>query len=336
MKRIRAWREVVDTLNVWRAWRDYARGKRRRPAVAAFALHAPSRVLQLARELANGTWRPGPYRTLRITDPKRRLVAAAPVRDRVVHHALHRVVAPRLNRRFIDHSYACLAGRGSHRAVLRFLAGLRRHRHVLLLDVRRYFYRIDRYVLRDLLWRQLPEPELQALVATILDSGARLYTDPAVAAFLGWAEPGERGRGLPIGNLTSQWWGNLYLDGVDHFAQRTLRVPLYQRYMDDLALMGDDREALFDARDAIADWLAIERRLDLRDRWACPRSTREPFDYLGYRVTRGGIAPGRRMRQRAAERVQAGGIESARAVAAAWMWPAAPIDPAASVRGSGA
>ncbi len=325
VKSLVGWHEVIEPLNVWRAWRDYARGKRRRPAVARFALTAESQVAQLARELAHGTWRPGPYRQLRITDPKRRLIAAAPVRDRVVHHALHRVMAPKWNRSFIDHSYACLPGRGSHRAILRFGEGLRRHRYVLALDVRRYFYSVDRDVLCDLLWRRLREPGLRRLVAQLLDSGAGLYEDPEVAAFLGWDEPGRAGRGVPIGNLTSQWWGNVYLDGLDHHVQRTLRVPRYQRYMDDLTLMGDDREALFDARDAVADWLAVHRGLDLRDPWVPPRPTGGAHAYLGYVVSRAGVGPGRRMRQRAGALIASGGRPAgggaARAVAAAWMWP---------------
>ncbi len=324
MKTVRAWGEVVDVDNVYAAWRDYARGKRRRPAVARFALTAESQVLQLARELSRGTFRPGDYRLLRITDPKRRLVAAAPIRDRVVHHALHRVVAPRLNRRLVDHTYACLPDRGTHRAILRFQRGLRRYRHALALDIRRYFYSVDRDLLSDLLAGWLPEPPMRALVDTLLDSGAGLYTRPEVAAFLGWDAPLPWGRGLPIGNLTSQWWGNLYLDGLDHFAMRELRVPLYQRYMDDLTLVGDDRTALLDARDAIADWLAVERRLELSDRFAVPRTTRRPHRYLGYVVSRAGIAPGRRLRRRLRAAMRDGDRTAVTSLARAWVWPDSP------------
>ena len=142
------------------------------------------------------------------------------MRDRVVHHALHRVLAPDLNRSFLDQSYACLPGRGSHRAVLRFQRELRRWRWVLALDVRHYFYRVDRAVLARLLFRKLPEPRLQRLLERVLESGADLYRDPALARWLGLEGHREPGRGLPIGNLTSQWWGNLYLDGADHFAKR--------------------------------------------------------------------------------------------------------------------
>jgi RNA-directed DNA polymerase len=136
MRTWRPWAQVTSVENVWRAWAEFSRRKRRRPQVATFAVDADRHVHRLAAQLLDGSWTPGGYRLIRIADPKRRLVAAAPVRDRVVHHALHRVLAPLLNRRFIDASFACLAGRGSHRAVLRYLQQMRRHRYVLHLDVR--------------------------------------------------------------------------------------------------------------------------------------------------------------------------------------------------------
>lgn len=169
MKTLRCWDRVIDPVNLWRAWREFASGKRRRPDVAAFDLDAAVHVVRIALQLASGRYRPGPYRLLRIADPKRRLVAAAPVRDRVVHHAVHRVVAPWWNRSFSEHSFACLAGRGSHRAVLRFRGELHRWRHVILLDMCAYFYSIDRAVLAGLLARRLPEPTLRDLLVEARD-----------------------------------------------------------------------------------------------------------------------------------------------------------------------
>ena len=303
MNTYRCFAEIVDPLNVWRAWRDMAAGKRLRPAVAAFELDAPGSVVRLAAELADGTYLPGPYQILRVTDPKPRIIAAAPVRDRVVHHAVHRILSPLLDRSFVDQSYACLPGRGPHRALLRFRQGLRRHRFVLQLDVRRYFPSIDRGTLYALLCRKLPEEPLRGLLATILDSGAGLYQRGDVVQFLGWDSPGSTGRGLPIGNLTSQWWGNLYLDGADHYLRRTLRVPHYQRYMDDMALFGDDAGELLADRDALAAWLAAHRGLALKNPDANPAATRGRHLHLGALVSRAGIEPGPRLRRRVAEAV---------------------------------
>jgi len=108
-------------------------------------------------------------------------------------------------------------------------------------------------------------------------------------------------RGLPIGNLTSQWWANLYLDGLDHHAKRSLKVPSYQRYMDDFTLFGDDREALLSAREAIRTWLTRERRLKLKDPDAPALRTNRLHPYLGYRISPRGIQPGVRMRGRIPE-----------------------------------
>ena len=304
MRSWRCWEELVAPLNVWRAWREFERGKRHRPDVAAFALDAERHVLRLVRELAASTYRPGDYRLLCITDPKRRLVAAAPVRDRVVHHAVHRVLAPRFNRSFSSHSYACLPGRGCHHALLTFLGRMRRFRHVLQLDIRSYFYRIDRQVLAGLLWPRCREAQLRALLRCLLDSGGSLYRAPWVAEWLGWSHPSESGKGLPIGNLTSQWWGNLYLNDLDHFVCRTLRVPAYQRYMDDITLFSDSRQELIQARERIAAWLRQERRLELKDPLARPVGTNRATHYLGYRVTRAGMTLGPKARGRMRERLR--------------------------------
>jgi RNA-directed DNA polymerase len=298
MKSFRVWEQLTAPLNVWEAWREFARGKWRRPAVATFALHAERHVLRLAEELARGTYRPGPYRLLRVQEPKRRLVAAAPVRDRVVHHAVHRVLSPLYDASFIEPSFACLPGRGSHRAVLRFLRQQRRWRYVLHLDIQRYFYSIDRQRLGALLSCRLREPQARLLLQRILDSGEGLYQDVELAAWLGWDEVGKPGLGLPIGNLTSQWWGNLYLNGADHLATRTLKVSGYQRYMDDLTLFGDDPGALRAARDDLARWLAQERGLALKEPDAKPSRCDRAQRYLGYKLTRRGVQIGPTVRQR--------------------------------------
>ncbi len=296
--------EVVSAANLWQAWKDFRRGKGRRPSVRAFERGADRRVFRLHRELAAGAYAPAGYRLKVIFEPKRRLIAAAPVRDRVVHHAVHRLLAPRLDRRLVDTTFACREGYGNHRAVLAFLAALRRHRWVLLLDLRHYFLSVDRGILVDrVMGGRLKDRPLLELLRTIAESGAGLYRHPAVVGFLG-LEAGfpPAGCGLPIGNLTSQWWGNQYLADFDHFVKRDLKVPHYQRYMDDVTLFGDSARGLERARDAAAGWLAGERRLRFKAPAARPRSTGGRFTYLGYRVSRAGIEPTReviaRMRRR--------------------------------------
>ncbi len=275
------------------AWHRYRSGKRRRPAVARFEFDCERRLLVLSSALLGGTYRPGPYRLLEIRDPKPRLIAVATVGDRVVHRSIHDALAPFFDRSFIDDSYACLPERGSHRAVLRFLELQRRFRYVLHLDIRRYFPSVDHQILSALLASRLRDRRIAALLETILESGAELYRRPRVEAFYGSSEDG-RPRGLPIGNLTSQWWGNLYLDGVDHFIKRELKVKGFLRYMDDLVCFGDERAVLRRQRREIAAWLEDQRRLQLNERKGHIRSTELPQTYLGYRLTRQGYDLGPR------------------------------------------
>lgn len=275
------------------AWRHYRSGKRLRPEVAVVEMDHERVVLELSGELLAGRYVHRPYRVLRITDPKPRLIAVATVRDRLVHTAMHRALAPLFDRSFIDDSYACLPGRGSHRAVLRFLELFRRHNQVMHLDVRRYFPSVDHGLLRELVVPRLRDRRWHRLIDAILASGRALYGRPEVREFYGGQASYARPCGLPIGNLTSQWWGNLFLDGLDHFVKRTLRVGGYLRYMDDMVLFADEPGVLRAWRADIQRWMANERRLELNPSKGHVHPTSVAHTYLGYRVTRAGydLAP---------------------------------------------
>ncbi len=315
---------VAAPLFLWRAWRRFRRGKRKRPSVLAFEQRAEREVLLLARQLDAATYCPGQFRKLLLREPKRRLIAAAPVRDRVVHHAIHGALAPLLDRGLVDSTFACLEGRGSHRAVLACWQSMRRWRYVLALDIRHYFLSIDRGILlHEVMARRIKDWRLLELLRTVAGSGAGLYRGRQVVELLQLpAGFPPIGCGLPIGNLTSQWWGNHYLSGLDHYIKRQLKVPGYQRYMDDLTLFADSRSQLLEARQAIAEWLLWHRKLLLKRPAAEPRSTRRPLSYLGYRVGRGGVAPLRgvlqRLERRVAERLHSGDAEAVERTLAAY------------------
>lgn len=272
------------------AWRLYRAGKRRRPSVARFAFDAERRLLDLSDALLAGRYHHGRYVLLPIHDPKPRLIAVAGVGDRVVHRAIYDALVPRFNHSLIADTYACLPDRGSHRAVLRFLGLQRRYRAVMHLDVRGYFPSVDHGILLGLLARRLRDRRIVTLLQTILASGLELYSRPEVAGFYGYDPHGltTRPRGLPIGNLTSQWWGNLYLDGFDHFVKRELKAGGYLRYMDDLVFFADRRATLRRWRREAKTWLWRHRRLELNLRKGHVRSTELPQPYLGYRMTRQG------------------------------------------------
>lgn len=333
MKRFgRLFEQVASLSNLWGAWRDFRRGKRSRPSVLAFELEVDRRLIGVRQALMAGTYRPGPYRLLLLHEPKRRLIAAAPVPDRVVHHAVYRVLSPRLDRRLIATTFACLPLRGSHRAVLAYLTALRRWRFVLHLDIRHYFLSIDRRILLDLMARRIKDRRLLALLTSIAASGAGLYDRPAVREFLSLPDdfPGDE-QGLPIGNLTSQWWGNHYLSDLDHFVKRDLKIPYYQRYMDDFTLFGNSRAALETARETIAEWLGRERHLRLKHPRAPVRSTKGRFTYLGYRVSRAGVGPSnqmlRRLEHRVTEQLLHGDAESLESCLASYRGVVAFVEP---------
>ncbi len=218
-------------------------------------------------------------------DPKRRLVSAAPFRDRVVHHALCAVVEPLFDRGFIYHSYANRQEQGTHRAVTQYEHWRDRHRHVLRCDIYRYFPAIDHERLKAVFRRRIACPATLRLLDAIVDgSNAQ---EPVNLYFPGddLFAPFARRRGLPIGNLTSQFFANLYLDGFDHFVTEVLRAP-YLRYVDDFALFHDDAAVLEDWRARIMSWLAV-RRVSLHPRKTLIVPTRNPATFLGYELLPG-------------------------------------------------
>ena len=219
------------------------RGKRSKPGAAGFMANLEKNLISIEARLQSNAWRSGGYTEIEVFEPKHRLVSAAPFRDRVVHHALCSVVAPIFEQGFIADSYANRIGKGTHRAVTRYEHFRDRYRYVLRCDIYRYFPAIDHAILKLDLRRKIKcEPTL-ALLDHIIDGS---NPQEQVNVFF----PGDdlldvagRRRGLPIGNLTSQLFGNVYLNGFDHFVKEVLRAP-YVRYVDDFALFADDAEVL--------------------------------------------------------------------------------------------
>ena len=258
-----------------------ARGKRRKPGVAAFLANLEGEVLRLERELLAGSWRPGRYVEIAVRDPKPRIVSAAPFRDRVVHHALCSAIEPRLERGFIFDSYANRRGKGTHRAVARYERFRDRYAWVLRCDLYRYFPAIDHEVLKADIRRRIGCSRTLRLIDSIIDGSNP--QEPVHRYYPGddLFTPFERRRGLPIGNLTSQLFANVHLDGLDHFAKEVLRARGYLRYVDDFALFHDDPGVLKTWRARIESYLA-RRRLSLHPRKTWVATTAEPTTFLGY------------------------------------------------------
>lgn len=290
---------------LWRAYRDCRRGKSRQPRMALFDLDADRHLCALQRALVDNRYRPDPWRLRVVHDPKTRLIAAPSIGDRVLHRALLNEIGPHYERSYIEHSYTAGRGRGPQRAVLHFLHQMRRHAYRLTLDIRRYFPSIHHPTLCALLFRRLHDERCRALIAQLLAAGAAVYRTPSAIEVLDLEHhPLPADAGLPLGSYLSQWAGTFYLDGLDHFVKRQLKIPAYLRYMDDFVLFDDDAGRLAAARSAIAEWLAAERRLELNPKRWNVLPTTEPGIFLGYRVSRAGITPSRKLRRSFAQRLQ--------------------------------
>ncbi|MCK6581391.1 MAG: reverse transcriptase/maturase family protein [Anaerolineae bacterium] len=241
--------------------------------------------MRLQAELIGKTYAPGGYHHFYIHEPKRRKISAAPFRDRVVHHALCNLIEPVFDARFIPDSYANRVGKGTHAAVDRLQACARRCRYVLRLDIVKHFPSLDHAVLMAEIARVVTDPDLCWLIEQILASGVGVLADEYEMHYF----PGDdlfaplRPRGLPIGNLTSQFWSNVYLNPFDWFVQRELGCSAYLRYVDDFALFSDSKAQLWDWKQAIITRLA-KLRLTLHEREAQVIQTQDGIPWLGFVV----------------------------------------------------
>ena len=266
--------QILTWDNFLKAAKKAASGKTGKPAVARFLFHLEPEILSLQHELSTDSWRPQPYRSFSIREPKPRRISAADFRDRVVHHAIMNVLDPFFERQLFAHSYACRVGKGTHAAVQYAQRQARRFPYFLKGDVDRYFETIDHEILKKLLQRMFKDRRLLDLLDRIIDAPV----------------PGqEPGQGLPIGNLTSQYFANHVLGQLDRFIKQKLRARGYLRFMDDVLIFGETKAELHLHRAAIRNYLETDLRLRLKEKatWLAPSSQGIPF--LGFQIFPGTI-----------------------------------------------
>ncbi len=277
--------QIADLHRLREAAKRAARGGRRSPGAARFLAELERECLALERELLEGHYHPRPLTTFQIVDPKPRTISAAHFRDRVVHHALCAALEPTFERFAVHHSYACRRGKGNRAAVAQVQRLTRRHAWFCKLDVRHFFETVDHATLQRLLERRIKDRRALSLCALVLRAGS--------------PTPGV---GLPIGNLTSQHFGNFYLGHLDHYALERLRVGAWVRYMDDLLLFGADKPEVRGHGEAVAAYLSQALGLAVKAEATriAPVHTGVPF--LGFRIWPGLIrfdaARARRFRRR--------------------------------------
>ena len=252
------------------AYLDCRRTKRNSASAQAFEDRAEHNLYQLHDELSSGIYQPGGSICFVITHPKPREVWAARFRDRIVHHLLYNHIAPRFHARFVADSCACIPGRGTLYAAKRlehqvrsFTGNWSREAYYLKCDLANFFVSIDKAVIREQLQRQIHEPWWMALADVILLHDPRAHVEVrGTRAELALVPPHKSlfnaaaGYGLPIGNLSSQFFANVLLDDLDQFTKHRLRAPHYVRYVDDFILLHTSTQWLNQARQQIEGKLA--------------------------------------------------------------------------------
>ena len=260
--------EIISKENLYRSAYMAAKARRYTDSVAEFNFHLEEEIEELHRELKGKTYNHGEYRVFTVYDPKERKIAAAPFRDRVVHHAVHDVIEPLIDKSFIYQSYACRKNKGTHKAIDWAQEFLRRNSFCFHGDIKKYFFSIDRGILKGILKGMVNDEDLLWLLDEIIDSA--IYT-------------GQE-KGLPIGNLTSQFFANLYLNELDYFIKFDLRVKFYIRYMDDFLIFENDRGKLTGFKSKIRDFLKIKLALLLHEGKSQIYNTRNGIKFLGFRI----------------------------------------------------
>lgn len=275
--------QITATENLAATLAVAARGKRDSDEVTAHLRVRQTALLHLQRRLQIGSWQPGTFRQFQIRDPKPRTISHGPFEDRVIHHAICRKIGPGLDRQFIFDSYARRACKGSHAASRRARTYCRRFGYYYRFDVRAFFNSVDHQILSDVLLPVFREQALQRMLASIVR-----HPYPGAAS----------GKGLPIGNLTSQWFANLYLDGLDHLAKNQLRIAGYVRCMDDVVQWSNSKAQLWEWADGLRHFLAQERCLQLKEVACVLAPASEGLAFLGVRIYPGTtrLTGGRRRR----------------------------------------
>lgn len=256
---------IADMDNLMLAFCKARRGKQCKRDVVDYSLNITENLLSLRERIINGTLRVGNYHYFEIFDPKKRTICAASFEERIVHHAVMNVCKERFERHLIFDTYATREGKGVYAAIDRARGALLKYRYVAKLDVRKYFDSINHDVLKNKLARLFKDRALLQLFGRIIDS---YEVTPNV--------------GIPIGNLTSQYFANYYLSALDHYIKEVLRVPVYVRYMDDMLLFADNRSDLQAIVVKVQSYLADNLHLSLKPAQIC--NVNYGVSFLGYKL----------------------------------------------------
>ena len=284
--------EIISVDNLLISWKEFLRGKLKRKDVIQFSLRLMDNIFSLHNELKEKSYRHGPYHAFKINDPKPRDIHKASVRDRLIHHAVCRILYPYFNRQFIFDSYSCRIGKGTHRSIdrLRYFGGkvsrnYTRPAWALKGDIRKFFANIDHEILFAILDEYIPDEDILWLLKNVVESFHTGQLSAAPRTANPTQPPLGKGRGrvgLPLGNLTSQLLVNIYMNEFDQFVKRTLKVKYYIRYADDFVILNGSKAYLAGLIPKIAEFLEKDLRLSLHPNKLFIKTFASGVDYLGW------------------------------------------------------
>jgi len=275
---------IADRGNIRLAFLKALRGNRSSLSAISYCRDIDRNLEALRGNLLSPNFRWGGYKSFLVTDPKPRAISVAPFGQRVMHHAIMNVVAPVMERSLIHHSYACRKGKGTHAAVRYAFARCKAIPRFLKLDVRKYFDSVDHGVLKSMLRRLIKDARVIGLLDGVIDG---YETAP--------------GKGVPIGNLTSQFFANLYLSGMDHYVLEKLRPRAYCRYMDDFVAWSLSKKQLKDMFARVSDYVGDNLKLELKPPVFGDADSGLPF--LGFLVKEKGVYLMQKSKRRARDRM---------------------------------
>lgn len=260
--------------NLFLAWKEFKKGKKKKAEIQEFEFNLEDNIFQLHEELESKTYQHSDYTPFYVWDPKLRHIHKAAVRDRVLHHAIFRILHPIFDKCFIYDLYSCRLGKGTHRAVLRLeklcrkLSGnYRKSVFVLKCDIKTFFDSIDQQILVTLIQEKIRDKNTLWLIRAILKSFEK-----------------SADQGLPLGNVTSQLFANIYLNAFDQFVKRKLKIKYYIRYCDDFVLLDKSREFLISLIARLEKFLKEKLRLSIHQNKITMRNFNQGIDFLGYVV----------------------------------------------------
>ncbi|MDP3962677.1 MAG: reverse transcriptase domain-containing protein [bacterium] len=265
--------DIISLYNLLEAWKEFVRGKRKRKDVQEFERNLMANIISLHHDLAQKIYKHRAYEAFRISDPKPRDIHKACVRDRLLHHALHRMLYPFFDRTFISDSSSCRLGKGTHKANERFYSFsnkvTKNHTKtawVLKCDIRKFFASVDQATLIAILATYIPNKDIITLLAEIIGS---FYST-------------GKGTGLPLGNLTSQLLVNVYMNEFDQFMKHKIKAEYYIRYADDFVIFSSDKILLQNTIPLIGRFLSDKLKLHLHPNKISIRTITSGIDYLGW------------------------------------------------------